>query len=497
MAGGPVKRVAKAIRDQDKQTADYGVREVEFADVRQVSPLLLELHDANIELEEEDLILSQNVKSYDNGTGILAGDTLAVKRMRDGNFLVLDVFSDTTPPSSVGLPAGGTEGQILAKDTDADYDAEWIDNYTDDLRIICKNDSGVTIPKGKAVMAVGATGDRIRIAKALNDGTIDAKYMLGIASAEITNGSEGYVNLLGNIAHLNTSAYTVGTILYISPSTAGDLTSTVPTAPRNDLAIAIVTRQHAISGRIFVRMWSQGQHLAELYDINLTSLANGQIITYDSTSGTWINSASPYPRANHTGTQTASTISDLETTVRGYGASTSSQGTVQLAGDLAGTAASPQIASGAVSNTEVASNAALALSKLASGTSGQIIVANSSGVPTYVAMSGDSTVATTGAITVKKFTGPGLGGDSITDIAWGEHTFTISAAATASTTVSIPWGTFTPSNVQATIASAANWSAQAYSYGNTSGNGTFTLRVRQQDGATGTLSLEVRWLAVR
>lgn len=45
-------------------------------------------------------------------------------------------------------------------------------------------------------------------------------------------------------------------------------------------------------------------------------------------------------------------------------ATTSSKGIVQLAGDLAGTATSPQIAAGVISNTEIASDAAIAYSKL-------------------------------------------------------------------------------------------------------------------------------------
>lgn len=158
-------------------------------------------------------------------------------------------------------------------------------------------------------------------------------------------------------------------------------------------------------------------------------------------------STNPLARANHTGTQTASTVSDFDTQVRtsrldqmaaptssvslgsqkitnlatptagtseaataayvesvaSSGASpatTTSTGLIQLAGDLAGTATSPQIATGAITNNDVNANAGIALSKLGTGSSGQIIVANSSGVPTYVTSSGDATVSNTGATTV-------------------------------------------------------------------------------------------------
>lgn len=190
-------------------------------------------------------------------------------------------------PTGNDFPPDGSEGQILAKATDTSYDVEWIDNYTDDLRILCKNDSGVTISKGQAVMAVGAVGDRIRIAKAVADGSVSAKYMIGLASANINNGDEGYVNILGTIQNLNTSAYVLGDVLYIDPATPGALTKTEPAAPDIDVPVAIVTRVQAQSGRLFVRMWSQGQALFELFDVNVSGVQDGQVLAYDSVTQIW------------------------------------------------------------------------------------------------------------------------------------------------------------------------------------------------------------------
>lgn len=55
---------------------------------------------------------------------------------------------------------------------------------------------------------------------------------------------------------------------------------------------------------------------------------------------------------------------------------------------------------GSVTNAKVASAAAIQLDKLQSGSSAQVIVANSSGVPTYVGMSGDATISDAGALTL-------------------------------------------------------------------------------------------------
>jgi len=62
-----------------------------------------------------------------------------------------------------------------------------------------------------------------------------------------------------------------------------------------------------------------------------------------------------------------------------------------------------------ITNAKVNTSAAIALSKLASGTSGLIIVANSSGVPTYVTLTGDATISNTGVITVNGLDSVALG----------------------------------------------------------------------------------------
>tara|TARA_R100000353_G_scaffold156409_1_gene115403 strand:- start:128 stop:3463 length:3336 start_codon:yes stop_codon:yes gene_type:complete len=59
-----------------------------------------------------------------------------------------------------------------------------------------------------------------------------------------------------------------------------------------------------------------------------------------------------------------------------------------------------QLASNAVVNASVASGAAIAHNKLANVTDGQILVGNGSNVPTAVAVSGDVTIANTGAVTI-------------------------------------------------------------------------------------------------
>jgi hypothetical protein len=61
---------------------------------------------------------------------------------------------------------------------------------------------------------------------------------------------------------------------------------------------------------------------------------------------------------------------------------------------------SAKIADATIVDADISGTAAIALSKLATATSGQVIVHNSSGVPTAVTMSGDTTIAAGGAVTI-------------------------------------------------------------------------------------------------
>ena len=73
---------------------------------------------------------------------------------------------------------------------------------------------------------------------------------------------------------------------------------------------------------------------------------------------------------------------------------------VQLSGAITlDNAGVVSIANNAITNTHI-STGTIALSKLVSGAAGQIIVAAVTGVPTYVTMTGDTTVSDVGAVTI-------------------------------------------------------------------------------------------------
>lgn len=87
------------------------------------------------------------------------------------------------------------------------------------------------------------------------------------------------------------------------------------------------------------------------------------------------------------------TLNDLVTAIAGSGlTNTASQLTID-----SGAITSGMIANGTIVNADISATADIALSKLVAGTDGYIIVgAQTTGVPTYVAMTGDVTISNTG-----------------------------------------------------------------------------------------------------
>jgi len=71
----------------------------------------------------------------------------------------------------------------------------------------------------------------------------------------------------------------------------------------------------------------------------------------------------------------------------------------------AGSIGQTEIADGSILDNHINASAAIAISKLATGSSAQIIVANAAGTPTWVTAAGDITIATSGAVTIAKIGG--------------------------------------------------------------------------------------------
>src|SRR5258708_2767339 len=86
----------------------------------------------------------------------------------------------------------------------------------------------------------------------------------------------------------------------------------------------------------------------------------------------------------------------------------------------------------AIANAQVSATAAIAVSKLAAGTSAQVLLNNSTPAPAWTTVSGDSTISNTGAVTVAKINGasvPASGSLSVGNVLQVTGVSTLSYAA--------------------------------------------------------------------
>ena len=156
---------------------------------------------------------------------------------------------------------------------------------------LVKNQTGSTITKGSIVYAngtVGASG-RITVAKFIANGSIDAKYLLGITAHDLTDGEDGYVISYGKIRQVNTDTFAAGAILYPSPTTAGVWTDVEPVAPNIDLPIGFCVNSSSNNGTIAIRVAS-GFSLSELHDVAISSPSANASLYYSS--GLWRDTTS-------------------------------------------------------------------------------------------------------------------------------------------------------------------------------------------------------------
>jgi glutamine cyclotransferase len=124
-----------------------------------------------------------------------------------------------------------------------------------DIYRIAKNVQGVTILKGKAVYIFSGTGDKtnIKLAKANSETTMPS---IAITTADIPDNAFGEIMIIGMISGLKTdyAGWDDGDILYISPTTAGELTTIRPTHPNLAQLVGSIEYADNDEGRILVNI---------------------------------------------------------------------------------------------------------------------------------------------------------------------------------------------------------------------------------------------------
>jgi len=123
--------------------------------------------------------------------------------------------------------------------------------FGSDNVVIAKVTEPTGIVRGQAVFIEGALGANalVRLAKSDNIVTMPA---IGIVLDVAANNAFTRVLTSGTLQGVNTSAFVEGVSLFVSPTTAGAFTDTLPVAPAYAQRVGFVTRSHATQGEILV-----------------------------------------------------------------------------------------------------------------------------------------------------------------------------------------------------------------------------------------------------
>ncbi len=144
-------------------------------------------------------------------------------------------FTGTVGLSTADFNVGNSGGEVSWNDTEKTLDlVTGADNVTIQLGqetvLFGRNNSGVQINDGESVMLTGSVGNKPAISKGDASNSASAHKIIGIATQDIANNSEGYVTLVGKVRGINlpVADFSEGDVVYADPAVTGGITTTKP-----------------------------------------------------------------------------------------------------------------------------------------------------------------------------------------------------------------------------------------------------------------------------
>lgn len=115
-----------------------------------------------------------------------------------------------------------------------------------------KNSTSSTIPKGSPVYITGAFGEYAGVASAKAD-ALSTSIVVGVTNQDLLSGQIGFVVTAGTITDIDTSLFSAGNDMYLSPLTAGKTTSVLPTFPNIAIQVGVCLYSHPTNGKMVVQ----------------------------------------------------------------------------------------------------------------------------------------------------------------------------------------------------------------------------------------------------
>lgn len=159
----------------------------------------------------------------------------------------------------VGVPAGGSQFQVLRKASGTDYDTEW--DYADRVTLEVRFDEAVS--KGDPLHITGYNQGQGRITVDKADASDSAKMpSIGLAFDDYSLNDNGQAITMGSLVDVDTSSFTGGDVLYVA--NGGGLTATKPTGTNLIQNVGKVGRSNQNNGEIVAMAIGRSNDLPNL-----------------------------------------------------------------------------------------------------------------------------------------------------------------------------------------------------------------------------------------
>lgn len=308
-----------------------------------------------------DLTVGQNI----NVTGYIQSPTYIQMDTTPGAVTLAEgkMWWDTTGALNIGM--GGSAGSFITQQVGEEFFV-----YGKATSAI----SDVNLQLVYKTGTVGASGV-VTFAPTIA-GLTNPDLILGIATESIALNGFGRITSSGIVRGINTTGTVYGEVwadndaIWYNPVTGG-LTKTKPVAPNMKLEVGtVINAGSGGSGSFFVRLGASSTLGGTDSNVQLGSLANGDLLQYNSSLGYWVNAA-----------PSSLAVTSFQTSLSGLTPSTATNGAVTLAGTLGEASGGTGQSSYNTGDLLYASGAS-ALAKLGVGTNGYILTVNA-GLPSW------------------------------------------------------------------------------------------------------------------
>lgn len=245
-----------------------------------------------------------------SGTDTYTVSIAGVTSYADGDAYLVRFTNGNTTGSTLNVNGLGAiplyrnnDGQVIGGDIEDGAEMLCVYNSTlsvfqvigsspNTLLAYVTNAESITITKGQPVYAFGGQGDRLKVKLAYNTTDATSAQTVGLVlSASIGANQKGFIILNGQLDGLSilpTSTWADGDPVYLGP-TAGSITNVKPSAPNHLVYLGFVTTaNNGSAGRMYVRV-QNGYEIEELHDVQISGLADNDIIQYDQATDLWQN----------------------------------------------------------------------------------------------------------------------------------------------------------------------------------------------------------------